>query len=166
MTDLNNLKAEFGGAYLRAVAHAAGFYVQDASRMMDADGVDFTLFQRGSRGQMRSPKLDVQLKTTAGEPGEDHLVIDLSVKNHEELRATNYQIPRVLVVVVVPEDPAEWLDASEDQLVLRRCGYWCSLRGEPETENTTTQRVRIPRTQLFHVEPLRALMTSVAEGAL
>lgn len=30
----------------------------------------------------------------------------------------------LLVVLVMPKDPSEWLALTEDQLVLRRCAYW------------------------------------------
>ena len=55
MGDDENLKAEFGLVYVRAVAHAAGFFVQESSRMMDADGIDVTLFSRDKFGLTRSP---------------------------------------------------------------------------------------------------------------
>lgn len=166
MPDTNNIKSEFGGAYVRAVAHAAGYFVQEASRMMDADGVDYTVFERGTRGQMRSPRVDVQLKTTQLGPDGSALVVDLPVKNYNELRAYGYQTPRILVVVVVPSDPQDWIVATEDQLAMKRCGYWQSLRGQPDTTNTATVRVQIPRTNQFHVQQLRSLMALVSQGRL
>lgn len=44
---LNDLKAEFSQAYVRAVAHAAGYFVNEPGRMMDGDGVELTVFSRG-----------------------------------------------------------------------------------------------------------------------
>lgn len=166
MADVNNLKAEFGSAYVRAVAHTAGYFVQEANRMMDADGVDLTIFARGSRGQMRSPRLDVQLKTTQHGLEDEAVTLDLPVKNYDELRAAGYQTPRILVVVVVPPTPRDWLVATEEQLALKRCGYWTSLLGRPDSTNETAVRVRLPRTARFHVEQLQALMARVCAGDL
>ncbi|MFH0902505.1 MAG: hypothetical protein V2A73_17895 [Pseudomonadota bacterium] len=56
---LNDLKAEFSHAYVRAVAHAAGFFVQEANRTFDGDGVDLTLLARSPEGTVRSPRLVV-----------------------------------------------------------------------------------------------------------
>jgi hypothetical protein len=159
-----DLQSEFGIAYVRAVAHAAGFFTQEANRLVDADGVDLTVFQRGTGGVVRSPRLDLQVKTTATSPVIDPFPHDLEAKNHQELTSTEWQVPRILVVVVVPPLPPDWVEADEDRLVLRRCGYWLSLRGNAPTTNTSTQRVQIPRAQVFHVAPLRALMAQVQAG--
>ncbi len=54
----NDLKAELSHAYVRAVAHAAGYFVQEGNRAFDSDGVDLTVLERGNRGVVRSPRLD------------------------------------------------------------------------------------------------------------
>ena len=159
-----DLQSEFGVAYVRAVVHAAGFFAQEANRLLDGDGVDLTVFLRGVGGVVRSPRLDLQVKTTGAGAVGDPFPYDLDAKNYGELISTDWQIPRILVVVLVPPDSADWVDASEDRLVLRRCGYWLSLRGQPPTTNTATQRVWVPRAQVFHMDPLRALMARVRAG--
>ena len=159
-----DLQSEFGIAYVRAVAHAAGFFTQESNRTTDGDGVDLTICHRGARGTVRSPRLDLQVKTTAGTVAQDPIPYDLDVKNHHELVCADWQVPRALVLVVVPEPPAPWVEATEAQLILRRCGYWLSLRGQPATTNTTTQRVFLPRAQVFHVQPLRDLMARIQAG--
>jgi len=133
---LNDLKAEFSHAYVRAVVHAAGYFVQEANRNMDSEGVDLTLFARGAGGVVTAIRLDVHLKATAKERGnQDSFPLDLDVKNYNELRTESLQIPRILVVVVVPSETPMWVSASQDELTIRNCGYWMSLRGMPITEN-------------------------------
>jgi hypothetical protein len=61
-------------------------------------------------------------------------------------------VPRILVVVLVPENLVDWLVQSEDELSMRHCGYWVSLRGQPETVNATTVTVELPRSNQFTVE--------------
>ena len=112
-----DLQSEFGVAYVHAVAHAAGFFVQEANRILDGDGVDLTVFQRGVGGVVRSPRLDLQVKTTGAGAVGDPFPYDLDAKNYGELSSTDWQIPRILVVVLVPADPAEWVGADEDHLV-------------------------------------------------
>ena len=87
-------------------------------------------------------------------------------KNYDDLRATDVLVPRILVVVLVPDQPADWLAHSETQLAMRRCGYWCSLRGLPAGANTTGQTVQVPRSQTFTVQSLQAMMARVGQGAL
>jgi hypothetical protein len=49
----------------------------------------------------------------------------------------------------MPEDEALWLDQSPEELTLRHCAYWLSLKGYPPTPNTTTVRVSIPLANVF-----------------
>ncbi len=44
-------------------------------------------------------------------------------------------MPRILVVIVVPELLDEWIAQTEENLVMRRCGYWFSLRSYADTGN-------------------------------
>jgi len=60
---------------------------------------------------------------------------------------------------VVPEDPADWLDLTEDRMIMRRCGYWTSLRGAAPTNNKTSVTIEIPRLQVFSPEALQGIMS-------
>jgi hypothetical protein len=163
---VNDLKAAFSLAYVRAVAHAAGYFAQEGTREFDSDGIDLMLLSRGPGGSVRSPRLDVQVKATAAAIEGDPFPFDLKTKNYDELRSTDLQVPRILVVVVVPEDANRWVEATEEELVLRHCGYWISLHGRPETQNTATVRVVIPRSSCFHVEQVRGIMGRIRDGGL
>lgn len=158
---LNDLKSEFSHAYVRAVAHAAGYFVQEANRTFDADGVDLTLLSRSPAGTVRSPRLDLQLTATAATISESPFPYDLDVKNYEELRSEQLQVPRILVVVSVPDTTTSWVTATEDELVLRRCGYWKSIRGEGATANKATVRIHIDRSACFHVDQVKAIMDRI-----
>lgn len=114
---------------------------------------------------MQSPRLDIQVKAHQGPKVDDDPFSEiLGTKSYDDLRGTNYQIPRILVVVHVPVDIGEWCAHSEDELLLRRCGYWLSLRGSPATPNKTNITVKLPRSNRFDVAGLTRLMTLVAEG--
>jgi hypothetical protein len=160
-----NLKEAFSHAYIRAIAHAAGYFVHEANRPVDDDGVDLTLLSRGTGGAVRSPRLDLQVKGTAKLSSEDPFPFDLSAKNYDELRSSaEFQVPRILVVVIVPDDVAQWVSATEQELVMRHCGYWKSLRGEPASGNDTMQRVKLSRSARFHVDQVKEIMDSIREG--
>jgi Domain of unknown function (DUF4365) len=58
----------------------------------------------------------------------------------------------------------DWLQQSETELCLKRCAYWTSLRGQPESTNQTTVTVYIPRTNIFSVDALKNIMQQVAKG--
>jgi hypothetical protein len=160
---LNFQQEEFSRAYVHAVATVAGFKVYPPATP-DDDSVDLSIGTRGIFGKIRSPRIDIQLKCWQGAVDGETLSYALPVKNYEELRHEDYQVPRILVVVVVPVLLDEWITQSLNDLVLRRCGYWLSLRGELETANTTSVTVHIPVANVFSVSALSRLLEN-GEGA-
>ena len=163
--DLAQKKQEFSKAYVKAVAAACGYATQEPS--VDDDSVDLGLAARGGGGTVRSPRLDLQLKCTARDVvGDETVNFPLEMKNYEELRPVNYLVPRILIVVVVPDDVAQWINHTENELLMRHCGYWYSLRGMPFSENTTTVTVNIPRTQVFDVPSVSEMMERISNGGL
>lgn len=68
------------------------------------------------------------------------------------------------MLLVLPECEAEWTALTENALILRRCAYWISLKGEASTENMNSVRIRIPRTNIFSVEALSGLMRQARIG--
>lgn len=156
----------FSVAYVRAVAAVAGFRVQEGAQP-DDDSVDLTLAARGPYGALRSPKLDVQLKCTLRCPtGDLEFAYDLKAKNYEDLRQTNFQVPRILVVVAVPEDVSEWVAQDDEQLTMRHCGWWISLRGMAASANSEKVRIKIPFGQRFDVSQLEAMMARIGDGGV
>jgi hypothetical protein len=163
--DINQRKEQFSRAYVLAVAAASGYAWYEPS--VDDDSIDLGLAEKGGRGTVRSPRLELQLKCHSAEtPSSGSFSYNLKIKNYEDLRDATVQVPRILVVVLVPEDVADWLTATENELVLRRCGYWVSLRGEPATTNQNTIAVSIRRDQGFHPESVRALMARICQGGV
>ena len=158
--DLNHKKERFSLAYISAVAARAGFDLVEPR--VDVDSIDGTLISHTGR----RPRIEFQAKATARDVVDAEAVtFPLSVKNYDELRA-EVIIPRLLILVVLPEREEDWLTHSEDSLILRHCGYWLSLAGEPERGNTATVTVKIPRHQRFDPIALEALMNKANQGAL
>jgi hypothetical protein len=125
---ISHRQEAFSIAYVRAVAAVAGYRVQDGPAP-DDDSVDLTLSDRGPGGTIRSPKLDIQLKSCLGAPVESpEWSYDLKARNYDDLRHTDLQVPRILVVVAVPESIDDWLHHEADRhLLVRHCGWWVSL---------------------------------------
>jgi hypothetical protein len=160
---IDDQKEQFSFAYVRAVAATARIAVNEPT--VDDDSVDLILQQKGTGGIFRSPRLEVQVKCTeAATITAAHIAYPLKIKNYDELRPTDFLVPRILIVVVVPNSLADWLNHSEPELAMRRCGYWRSLRGEQSTINTTSVTVHLPRTNQFTVTELQAMMQRIGNG--
>jgi hypothetical protein len=159
----NEQKQQLSVAYVHAIAARAGYTCQ--VQVVDDDSVDVLIGARGyvdDRATVRSPRIEVQLKATSSARLErDYVTFRLPVKNYREL-AGKTLIPRLLVVLVLPKQQAEWLETTEECMISRRCAYWLSLDALAETANTSSITVRLPRSQQFTVDQLRGLMERVS----
>jgi hypothetical protein len=148
-------------AYVAAVAAGAGYVT--AIMDFDRDGVDL---QIRAGGAMR-PSLDIQLKATInlGEPKGGAFRFPLKRRNYDLLLAET-MIPRILVVLDLPRNEADWLQVTPDSLILRRCAYWASLGGKSETGNKESVTILIQSQNRFDVDSLKALMEQARRGAV
>lgn len=159
---MSHAQEQFAKAFVLAVAALAG--CSAAEPAPDVDDIDWTL---SCRLRPRRPKLDLQVKSWTRDTGTpEALHYPLQRKNYDGLVLTNLLIPRFLVLVLVPPQPDDWLSVSPEQLVLRRCAFWCSLAGQPESENISTVTVQVPRANLFDVAAVTRLMQVINEGGV
>ena len=161
--DINQQKEQFSNIYLQAVTTVGGYSVYKP--FLDDDSVDWGVAAKGGTGPIRAPRLELQLKSTSRDIQDDNSIrYPLKLKNYDDLRMDNFAIPRILVVVLIPETPEDWLTQSETELCIRGCGYWISLRGMPETPNTNSVNVTIPKTNQFTVAALQSIMGRISQG--
>ena len=88
----------------------------------------------------------------------------MPIKNYNDLRVET-QTPRLLVVLDLPPDEAQWMTVTTEELVLRRRAYWMSLQqGHGEVVRQETVTVRIPEGNVFDVATLQTLMERSRSG--
>lgn len=163
--DSNIQKEEFSYAYLYAVSSAAACAIQRTTTLLDRLGVDIMITGLENQGLMDFPLLYAQVKCTSREVLDERYVrYPLQVKNYEELRVSDRYPPLILIVVVVPDDVDDWLHQSEDELCLRRCGYWIFLADRAPTQNQETVTVRLPRVNVFTAHVLQGIMQRITAG--
>lgn len=151
-------------AYVRAVAAMAGVICSEPEQDFGIDMCLRAVRTRGHRHADVSGQLDLQVKsTTRAKVADTAVTYDLEVKNYDDLREEGDNCPRILVVLVLPEDETQWLSQSVEELVLRHCAYWVSLEGLPLTTATTTVRITIPRANVFSVQALQAILARIRE---
>ncbi len=166
--DINIRKEEFSYAYIYAVVSAAGYSCQIASRPMDIGGIDIIISGQEKEYSLYPPRLEIQVKSTSTSVIENEFIrYPLKLKNYNELRKSKTLVPKILILILLPENPQEWVNHSEAELCLRKCGYWLSLKGKPQTRNVESVTVYLPRQQLFTVNAVKNLMEQVeARGQL
>jgi hypothetical protein len=155
MTD-EQQKEQFSIAYIAAVAAAAG--INRYGHEVDEDSIDMGFSVKSIAGVAQPPRLEAQLKCVTQLASDDRAFrYPLKVKNYNEL-VGKHAVPRILIVVLIPSAVSDWLTQDQESLVLRRCGYWVSLRDLPASENLSAVTVEIPRDQVFSVDALRTLL--------
>ena len=150
--DTNDQKELFSLAYVRAVAAQAGYDVTRPG--LDKDSVDGILMaDRGSR-----PQIHFQAKATARNVVSGSYVhFPLPIKNYDDLRIEAIN-PRILIVLIMPQETQEWVNQTDDELCMRHCAYWISLKGQPARSNTSSVTVYMPMVNIFNSNQLTDMM--------
>lgn len=156
-------------AYVQAVASRAGYNVRTDELDYGVDGTFKEVGVVGTRHFDSGYALDFQLKATCDWTLEDAAVVyDLEAKTYNDFIRRNGNegsTPFVLMVLCLPQEPRDWCDFTEEQLLLKKCTYWFRPEGDP-TNNTQTIRIRIPRDQLATPEAIQALLAESKPGAV
>lgn len=153
--------ARLSKGYVHAIASHSGIGADEPE--VDHDSIDLVL----SSSAGRKPKLDIQLKATTTIKNKTLLgpefTYNLPIKNYNDLRIDCIN-PRILIVLCLPKDYDQWIDHSTDQLSIRKCGYWVSLKGKDEITNKKKVAVKIPTSNVFSPASLIKLMAKIEAG--
>jgi len=164
----NDIKEGLSYAYLHAVAHHAGIACQKFDRVIDGMKYDALLLgqeQFAPDSVLDEVEIYVQLKATS----RPHTLANgkysfpLEVDAYKALSTTRSLLNKILVLFFLPENKSDWLNHTEDGLLSRRCAYWVSLRGAPQTNNATNQTIYVPKVQSLCPSNLRELMTRLSK---
>lgn len=152
--DDNQEKERLSVAYLTAVAAQAGCQVGNWD--IDKQSIDATV----SPILGRPVKIDIQLKATSQLTIKDgNITFPLSIKNYDDLRATDLDVPKILIVFDIDALKPNRASFGADT-VLRKCGYWTNLFGAKSSPNTTSVSIDIPISNRFDDVTLQQLINS------
>jgi hypothetical protein len=153
-------KELFSKVYVRALSAAAGYKVSEDDP--DDDSVDIRVSSSGARGTTRRPVFEAQLKANSRNlMGVGGMHYPLNIKNYDDLRLSDVVTPRILIVVQVPENVAEWLTQGAEQMLLNHHAYWISLRGMPAISASTRTTVILPEENRLTLESLEEIMRKI-----
>jgi hypothetical protein len=163
-------KEDLSRAYVQAVGARAGVIVSLNSRGHDY-GIDGSFHQVSILDGNRVESgwtLDFQLKATTRINMQEDFVqyqldadtMNLLASRIKKPRAT----PAILIILSLPTQSEEWLQLSEEALILKNCCYWTRISSF--TSNLYTVTHKIPRSQLFTPEKLRGLLEEISNEVL
>jgi uncharacterized protein DUF4365 len=167
MLSIPHCKESLSRAYVTAVVGRARHNIA-WSREYDykVDGTIKQLVKRGDKISETGFGVDFQAKTTVDwEHDNSEVIYDLEANTYNYLieRGGNGSQPCILVLLCLHKRDDQWLKISENVLELRNCIYWHQLTGDVTT-NATSQRIRIPRSNLFTPTAVTEMMNKVAAG--
>jgi hypothetical protein len=159
----NQIKEHLSLAFVHAISARIGSAFEVTSTDMDSVDAKVSLKVTSPGTVFQTAEFHIQLKATVLDPiPTDHISFKLPVKNYNDL-AKRCIVPRILVVLALPQEPARWLETDGDQLIMRRGAFWISLANEPQTTNIATCTVHIPRHNVFNCETARQLFERIAK---
>ena len=158
-------KSRISLAYVNALASWAGYEIQET--VVDLDSVDCRIAGRHDHDadvKICDPTIYLQVKATSkykiSNDNSMHFKTDIRTYNNLRKRVRN---PRFLVVLLLPEDPALWIEQDQERMISRKCAYYHSLDGHPPVSNKESTTILIPRVQIFSAPWLAEIMHLVAQ---
>lgn len=162
---IQHRKEALGQAYVRAVIAKAGYNFGKSDVDYGFDGTIKDVVDRGGRYFENGFGLNFQLKSSCDVSFQgDEIIYDLESKNYNDLVIETTMLPNILILFVLPEAESDWLECTMEQMVIKKCAWWCSLEGLPPTANSETKRIKIPESQMFSPDELHRLMEKVKGG--
>ncbi|MEV0028233.1 DUF4365 domain-containing protein [Nocardia sp. NPDC050793] len=156
---------QFSLAFVRMVVAAAGCSIK--SHETDYDGVDITIVASREYERFYCPEFELQLKCTTqhSQLKSDHLAWPLKRDRFLKLVSPKRFVPALLGVLLIPEDPGQLIDLSEEGLTSSSRMYWeyATKLGEIG-DGKSSATVHLPRSNLFDVVGLQHIMQRIGEG--
>jgi hypothetical protein len=149
------IKAAISQHFVQIIASRGGF---KCAKPETDHGCDLTITKVATRQQAGRVRyidsgyfVDIQLKCTCEAQvirTDADIAYDLEVKNYNDLihrRDSGALTPLILVLLVLPDEPAEWLTVTADNMIVRRAAYWFVPPPDATaTDNAATIRIHIP----------------------
>jgi len=159
---LSDRKELLSRASVLAVAAQAGFACEN-NFTDKGRAIDVTIRQEGTASpNSYSPdgEFHLQLKATSSHSFDEFGSLNFRLRKatFDRLRLPNL-IDHYLIVMLVPNDPAVWVEPDDDETSVRKCSYWCYLFGKPASSLRDKQPVSNSRSPqiacTYRVAPIR-----------
>lgn len=162
---LEDKQEQLSLAVLHATCAKAGFGFKVSPRIQDNWGWDAeadVYEQLHPESTLTEFKLKFQLKATRQQLilAQHRYSFPMEIAHYDRLRrVAGYDAPNYLVVFQMPADENDWVHCTPEELILRRCLRWVSLRGaEPVSQESIT--VYLPHSHVLTPQALRRLATT------
>ncbi|RUZ81290.1 DUF4365 domain-containing protein [Mesorhizobium sp. M7A.F.Ca.US.006.01.1.1] len=106
--------------------------------------------------------IDFQLKCTWTWTSDDADIIwSIKTKAYNDLVTRPPEaVAVILILMCLPTDEREWVNISEDAILLRKCCYFTTLTGTPTVTETSTKQIRISRRSVLDAANLSSALVA------
>lgn len=164
MLTRNHRQEALSKTYVRAIAAQAGLICVEPELDYGIDLALRSIERKNNRYRDTGVQLDIQLKSSTRTKSTDaEVVYDLEVAAYNDLCDANTPCPRILVLLALPDDESQWLKEGPQELCLRQCAWWLSLKGSAVSSASSTVRIAIPVSNVFSVAAVTAIMQRLRE---
>lgn len=131
----NGQKARFGVSYVRSICNQAGVGLVETAPDEDVLAVDCLI-------NFDVADVRVQVKCTSSRKLPGGRTVSWPVEERWLTQWRKVLVPVYLVLVIVPEDPAEWIEHSASSTVHHAAAFWCRIK-----PTSTGPRISIDKSQ-------------------
>jgi hypothetical protein len=169
MLTIPHCKESLSRAYVTAVVgRARQNLVWGHEYDYGVDGHVWSLERRGQTIRQTGLGFAFQSKTTVDWSVEGaNIIYDLEADAYNNLveRDGKSALPFLLILLCLPPDDTAWLNVSADELILRRCAFWCKLSGAL-TDNAETKRIRVPSANVLTPQAVLKVLEDIKTGVM
>lgn len=171
MITTQHIEEDLSKAYVMAIGARAGYSV-DLDRPHDytVDGTFHEIIIVENQRNESGYSIDFQLKASKNCVEENDFIkydFDSNTYNYFIRRGNSKNsTPFILILLVLPDNPKEWLNITEESLILKKACYWYKIEKQEPTPNLNSKRIFIPKNQLLTPDSLQGLFKQVKEGEL
>jgi hypothetical protein len=164
----NDIKENISLAYLSSICAFLEFDLQHSSRLIDKAKTDCTITAPRGKFDIKSIKIDVQLKCTSSPKFDkkgENLLFSINCELYRMIRSTKFD-PLLLFVHILPEEVGKWVTVGEKELTVSEIMLWYSAAGslkEPEQGQKSIQ-VEIPLKNVVTADSLHKLLKKRSEN--
>jgi hypothetical protein len=161
--NLNEIQENLSFSYLHAITSKAGGICTATARGEDNRGLDARLIFTAN-GIYRQVEIGVQLKSTRTCLTIVDSKISYAIHADQYKKYTQKSTTQLLFVLFcLPENPNEWLNLTENELILKKCAYWTGLKNAPSCTGDSIT-IHIPQRNLLSAEQLQSIVNRISNG--
>lgn len=170
--DIETRMESFSYAYIYALASQAGFTFNQEPKGIDNIGIDISVKDPLRAFNMPPCQFYAQVKCvrkTKLVSRKDGIFYGIKKKYYDILTKSQPYNTILLFVVVVPDDPGDWINLDEFSIIVKHNCYWFCFQGLPLSSHKhedSKENIKLLDTNLLTPESFPLLMQKIADGEM